>query len=91
MTEVGVNRFGSQSEPMYTYNSAYSNTDNTDGARNLVQKGVYDEDSSEWTNRIVVSEVKTNGEVTDSWMTFRFADYLDVDNQYGKITNLINF
>ena len=88
MTEVGVNRFGSQSEPMYTYNSAYSNTD---GARNLVQKGVYDEDSSEWTNRIVVSEVKTNGEVTDSWMTFRFADYLDVDNQYGKITNLINF
>lgn len=88
MTEVGINRFGSQSEPMYTYNSAYSNTD---GARNLVQKGVYDEDSSEWTNRIVVSEVKTNGEVTDSWMTFRFADYLDVDNQYGKITNLINF
>ena len=88
MTEVGANDFGAQSQPMYTYNSAYSNTD---GARNLVQKGVYDEDSNEWMNRIVTSDIKVNGEVIDSWMTFKFADYLDVDNQYGKITNLVNF
>ena len=88
MTEPGVNALGSQSEPMYTYNSAYSNTD---GAKSQVQKGVYDEDIQTYINRIVSSDVKTNNEITDSWTKFRYANYLDVDNQYGPITNLIEF
>lgn len=88
MTEVGINFFGSQTEPMYSYNSAYSNTD---GASNKVQKGVYDKDFIEYPNRIVVSDIKTAGEITDSWSKFRFADYLDTDNVHGRITNLLNF
>lgn len=88
MTEVGVNIFGSQSEPMYTYNSVYSNND---GVQNKVPKGVYDEDTNIYTNRIITSDIKTNNEIIDSWTKFRFADYLDVDNKYGPITNLIEF
>lgn len=88
MTEVGINDFGSQTVPMYTYNSGYSNTD---GAVSDVQKGMYDEDEVEYLNRIVTSDIKTANEITDSWTKFRFADYLDVDNQYGPITNLKEF
>ena len=88
MTEVGVNVFGSQSEPMYTYNSAYSNTD---GAQNKVPKSIYDENINTYTNRIITSDIKTNNEIIDSWTKFRFADYLDVDNKYGPITNLVEF
>lgn len=88
MTEVGVNVFGSQSEPMYTYNSAYSNTD---GVQNKVPKSIYDENINTYTNRIITSDIKNNNEVIDSWTKFRFADYLDVDNKYGPITNLIEF
>ena len=88
MTEIGVNVFGSQSEPMYTYNSAYSNTD---GIQNKVSKGIYDKDFNEYPTRIITSDVKTSGEIIDSWSKFRFADYLDVDNNHGYITNLLNF
>ena len=88
MTEVGINAFGSQSEPMYTYNSAYSN--NT-GVKTNVPKSIYDENENVFINRIIVSDVKTNNEIIDSWTKFRYADYLDVDNKYGPITNLIEF
>ena len=88
MTEVGVNAFGSQSEPMYTYNSAYSNMD---GIQNKVPKGIYDKGFNEYPTRIITSDVKTSGEIIDSWSKFRFADYLDVDNNHGYITNLLNF
>lgn len=88
MTEIGINQFGSQSQPMYTYNSAYSNTD---GIKQNVSKGVYDQNINTYSNRIITSDIKTNSEIIDSWSKFRFADYLDVDNQYGPITNLIDF
>jgi hypothetical protein len=39
-------------------------------------------------NRILSSQVKTNNEVIDSWSKFKVADYLDVDNQWGDISNL---
>ena len=35
--------------------------------------------------------VKTAGEKSDSFTKFQQADYLDVDSQYGDITNLVSF
>jgi hypothetical protein len=40
------------------------------------------------SNRIVYSEPKVNDEVIDNWTNFKVANYLDVDNQYGPITNM---
>ena len=89
MTEPGqLSSTYVQSIPMYTYNSAYSNTY---GSKNYVAKSLYAKDNSINLNRITCSELKTNNEIIDSWSKFKFANYLDVDGKYGKITNLKNF
>ena len=86
LTEPGtLNSFYTQKYPMYYYNSAYSTQDNT---KTYVAKSIYAEDNMQNLNRIVASEVKTNNELSDSWTKFKFANYLDVDSQYGQITNL---
>ena len=77
-----------QKTPYYEYNPVYSQVS---GSKQYVPKGIYSIDNKLSQNRIVVSEVKTNGEVTDSWTKFKFANYLDVDSQYGQITNLKTF
>ena len=74
-----------QKYPMYTYNAAYSAKNNS---KSFVPKGLYFEDNLESSTRIVCSEIKTNNEITDSWTKFKFANFLDVDSQYGQITNL---
>mgnify|MGYP001074753992 FL=1 len=43
------------------------------------------------SNRIRYSGTKTANEITDSWTSFKAADYLDVDSSHGDITNLKNF
>lgn len=77
-----------QNMPMYTYNSAYSNTN---GSKNYIPKSLYYKDNAINNNRITCSELKTNNELNDSWTTFKFANYIDVDTKYGQITNLKNF
>ena len=77
-----------QQEPMYTYNSVYSLSDS---AKKYVQESLYSVNDINYSNRIVTSELKTNGESIDSWTQFRFLNYLDVDNTYGQITNLYKF
>lgn len=37
---------------------------------------------------ITASELKTNGEANDKFRTFKFANYLEVDQDKGQITNL---
>lgn len=37
---------------------------------------------------ITVSELKTNGETNDKFRTFKFANYLETDQDKGQITNL---
>ena len=77
-----------QEEPQYVYNTVYSQQPN---AVKFVPKLMYSYDDLSTPNRIIVSEVKTNLEVSDSWMVFKYANYLDVDNKYGPITNLKTF
>lgn len=89
MTEPGqLNTNYVQNKPMYNYNSAYSSSN---GSKKYIPKSLYYVDNQINSNRITCSEVKTNNELIDSWTKFKFANYLDVDSQYGQITNLKAF
>lgn len=77
-----------QTEPQYAYNAIYSQQAD---AVKFVPKLRYSYDDLSTPNRIITSEVKTNLELSDSWMQFKYANYLDVDNRYGPITNLKTF
>lgn len=74
-----------QSVPMYAYNGAYSSQN---GSRKYIPKSIYDRDDVTNDNRIIASQAKTSGEVIDSWSKFKYANYIDVDSQYGPITNM---
>lgn len=78
-------QFHVQDRPYFVYNSVYSSQT---GAKQFVSKSIYDESNMHTSNRILVSQAKTNNEILDNWTQFKAADYLDVDNQYGGITNL---
>lgn len=77
-----------QEKPFFVYNSVYSSQS---GSRKFVPKSIYDESNQQISNRILVSQAKTNNEILDNWTVFKSADYLDVDSQYGSITNLKKF
>lgn len=92
-TQKGV--YHAQDRPYYVYNSVYSTQQTT---KKYVPSSIYAEHYyiNEYgerinitiPNRILSSQVKTNNEVIDSWSKFKVADYLDVDNQWGDISNL---
>lgn len=77
-----------QDEPYFAYNTVYSSQQ---GSKQYVPKSIYAEDYTHTNNRILVSQAKTSNEILDNWTQFRVADYLDVDNQYGPVTNLYTF
>ena len=77
-----------QKEPIYGYNSVYSQTS---GSKQYVPKGIYFEDDVVLNSRIVVSEQKENNEIVNSWANFKVANFLDVDSKHGAITNLKSF
>lgn len=77
-----------QEKPLYEYNPVYSAVN---GAKQYVPKSIYSIDDLLSQCRIVVSEAKSNNEITNSWTKFKFANYIDVDSQYGQITNLKAF
>lgn len=74
-----------QDLPYFVYNSVYS-AQNT--GKLYVPNSMYADKDVKYTNRILTSQAKTNNEVIDQWSKFKVADYLDVDNQWGDITNL---
>ena len=88
MDPVQMGDYHQQDEPYFVYNTAYSTEYVTTP---FVPKSVYAKDYVEYPNRIYASQVKTAGEVNDNWAKFKVANYIDVDNQYGNITNLYNF
>ncbi len=85
-TQMGT--FHVQELPYFMYNAAYS-AQNT--GKLYVPNSIYAEDNGRYTNRIMASQAKTDNEVIDQWSKFKVADYLDVDNQWGGITNLKAF
>ena len=74
-----------QQKPLYEYNTAYSVQSE---ALKYIPKSIYSIDNLQSTTRITCSELKTNNELIDKWSKFKFANYLDVDSQYGQVTNI---
>lgn len=66
----------------YDYNNVYS-------AQNDIVKFFPKPDpfiiNDEYVNRFLISEVKINGELSDSWSSFKPLNYWDVESSYGPI------
>lgn len=77
-----------QTTPLYQYNTVYSQQNNMFP---FVTKTLYSKDNQNITNRIVASEVKNGSEITDPWLKFKVANYINVESKYGGITNLKTF
>ena len=79
-----------QKEPEYVYNSVYS-VQNTS-----IPLASYDDLNPQDYNktidtRVYYSDLKQNDEIIDSWCKFRSSNFIDVDQQYGPITNISTF
>lgn len=85
---VQMGTYHAQDRPYFAYNGVYSSQN---GSKQYVPASIYAEDKVKTTNRIYGSEPKTNNEIFDNWSSFKTANYLDVDNKFGKITNLYSF
>lgn len=80
----------SQTEPEYVYNTAYSSEDKTD------VHSAFDTENIDQFNQTVDyrcrnSNLKENNQHIDQWTKFQSSNYIDVDTQYGPITNLSAF
>lgn len=79
-----------QKEPEYVYNSVYS-VQNTS-----IPLAVYDDLNPQDYNktidtRVYYSDLKQNDEIIDSWCKFRSSNFIDVDQEYGPITDICTF
>ena len=79
-----------QDDPQFVYNTVY-NTRNTSRPH-----AIYDDLNKEDYNktvdtRVYYSDLKENDEIIDSWCKFRSSNFIDVDQQYGPITNIYTF
>lgn len=75
----------SQEKPAYQYNTAYNQAPNIISYSSVEKTDITNYD---WDIRIHNSELKTNGENIDSWLTFKAMNYLDVDSRHGAITDI---
>ena len=79
-----------QDDPQFVYNTVY-NTQNTSRPH-----AIYDDLNKQDYNktidtRVYYSDLKTNDEIIDSWCKFRSSNFIDVDQQYGPITDIYKF
>lgn len=79
-----------QDDPQFVYNTVY-NTQNYSRPH-----AIYDDLNKEDYNktidtRVYYSDLKTNDEIIDSWCKFRSSNFIDVDQQYGPITDIYKF
>lgn len=75
----------SQDRPVHQYNLIYSD--------NGTSNDLYSPQSTErlennYSQRICYSQLKTNGELLNSWNIFKPVDYIDVNPVYGELTDL---
>lgn len=79
-----------QDDPQFVYNTVY-NTQNISRPH-----AIYDDLNKEDYNktvdtRVYYSDLKANDEIIDSWCKFRSSNFIDVDQQYGPITDIYTF
>ena len=85
-----VDNLYSQTDPCYVFNTAYVSENKSRAFAS------FDSDNTEDVNKSIdyrcrYSNIKENSEHIDSWCKFQSSNFLDVDTQYGKITNLRDF
>ena len=76
-----------QEKNLYTYNPVYSETS---GSKEYYPKPTNFTENVSFPTRVYKSNVKINGETTDSWLQFLPNNYKDIDNQFGDLTRLYN-
>lgn len=75
----------SQDRPVHQYNLIYSDN-GTSNDLYSPQSTTYLENT--YSQRIYYSQLKTNGELLNSWNIFKPVDYIDVNPIYGELTDL---
>lgn len=78
-----------QNDYQYLYNPAYNADTTIQSFAGISQEDILSLDKADC--RTFYSELKTQNEVQDSWLKFKAANFLDVDQKYGPITALKNF
>lgn len=79
-----------QKEPEYVYNSVYS-VQNT-SIPLAAYDGLNPQDYNKTIDtRVYYSDLKQNDEIIDSWCKFRSSNFIDVDQEYGPITDICTF
>lgn len=79
------NGTGASAFESYEYNTVYSIENNI---KKYYPKPTEFVNITEYDNRIYYSDVKINGEITDSWGSFAPNNFYDVDGVYGPINAL---
>lgn len=89
-TNPGTINGHAQETAMYAYNASYSVSD---GGINYLTGTTNKNISNNEFNRyrVTCTEIKSAGEVIDSWSKAKFANTLDLDSKNGAITKLIEF
>lgn len=76
----------SQDRPLHQYNMIYSDNSKSN---NVFNAQSLEDQEEHFPQRIVYSELKTNGEFIDSWNIFKAINFIDTDTRYGDLTNLL--
>lgn len=77
-----VNEY-TQETDLYLYNNTYSKENDT---KLFVPRPAQWNESEYFPTRILASQLKTNNELTDSWLKYPANQSIDVDPQYGVLT-----
>jgi hypothetical protein len=73
---------------LYSYNSVYSKQNNI---TRFYPEPLDINNNKEFDTRVLASDTKINGELSDSWTKWRVNNFIDVDSTYGPITNMLLF
>lgn len=71
---------------LYQYNSVYSQQNNS--VKYFPKSDTVTSNYHNYDTRVLASDKKINGELSDSWTKFRLDNFIDVDSTYGEITTL---
>lgn len=80
---------GGHLQDRFTHDEFYTQRNNAE--KKFIAKDFAVTVLEEYPHRLWISEPKIDGELVDSWKTFKSANILDVDGSYGPINKVINF
>jgi len=73
---------------LYTYNNTYSRLNDL---YKYFPKPFDFQDNDLFETRARRSDIKINGETTDSWLKFRTNNFIDIDSRYGPLVRMKTF